>query len=257
MTRMRLLAAAAAALAVAETASAQMYFAYPDRVGTTGNTSRFSRSMRGSTYARPASSGYYTQPTATYGSGTVYAQPMTATYAVPTTAYSTTPSYGMTTVQPGGYVVGNPSMGVVQTSGVVTGSPYTGTVQAGGYFPTTQGVVSSGGFGVPQQMSGGVVQTGATTASSNQVVTTQVLAPDGATVTLSGTQADRTQGVRTFTSPQLDPNQTYTYRAKATWTENGETKTREKNVDVRAGQQVTIDLTKADTDTQGSAKQPD
>lgn len=72
----------------------------------------------------------------------------------------------------------------------------------------------------------------------------EVLAPDGAKVTLSGIPADTLAGVRRFTSPPLVPGKTYTYTARATWTEAGKPVTREKAADVRAGQRVTIDLTK-------------
>lgn len=72
---------------------------------------------------------------------------------------------------------------------------------------------------------------------------TDVIAPDGAMVTLSGTPADTLSGPRHFTSPPLQPGQTYTYKAWATWTENGKPVTREKSVDVQAGQRVTIDMT--------------
>jgi len=139
------------------------------------------------------------------------------------------------TIQSGGFQ-SYPSAGVAQTSGFST--------------DTSSGVVQSGGFTMPQQMSGGVSQASAFGAVSENCATTQVLAPDGATVTLSGVQADRTSGARPFVSPPLEPGKTYTYRARCTWTDEstGKQKVREKSVDVQAGQQVTIDLTRADTD---------
>lgn len=256
MTRLKLAAAAAVAVAVADTASAQMFFA--------PSSGRDRGQSRGYRTVSPAYNGYARPGVTYYSQDMTYSTPMG--YGQPTTGYGQStmgyavPTTGYTTPMAGGVVYGTPTTGVVQTSGVMAGTPYTGTVQAGGYYPApTQGVVTSGGFAVPQQMmAGGVVQTG---AASSQVVTTQVLAPDGSNVTLSGTPSDRTQGVRPFTSPPLDPNTTYVYRAKATWTENGQTMTRQKNVDVRAGQQVTIDLTKPDadstTDDQKTTKQPD
>jgi len=177
-----------------------------------------------------------------------------STGVVQSSGYSSFPSTGV--VQSAGFTNSFPSStGVVQSAGFTSGMPAQGMVQAGGYTNGTTGVVTANQFGVPQQMHSGVVQTGALMPqqgmSSGQTVTTQVLAPEGATVTLSGTQADRTSGVRMFTSPPLDPNKTYTYRAKATWTDqSGKSMTREKEVDVRAGQQVTIDLSQADAGNQ-------
>jgi uncharacterized protein (TIGR03000 family) len=75
------------------------------------------------------------------------------------------------------------------------------------------------------------------------VARTEVYAPNGATVTLNGTPADAATGVRHFKSPPLTPNKWYTYKAVATWTENGKPVTREKTVDVQAGGRYAVDLT--------------
>lgn len=128
-----------------------------------------------------------------------------------------------------------PSAGIARTGGII--SNHSG------------GVIQTGGFTPPQQMSG-VIQSGATAMpqpglTSGQVVAARVLAPDGARVTLNGIPADRDFGPRPFISPPLDPNKTYTYRAKATWTDaDGREITREAIKDVRAGEQVVIDLTR-------------
>jgi uncharacterized protein (TIGR03000 family) len=53
------------------------------------------------------------------------------------------------------------------------------------------------------------------------------------------------QGVGTerfVTSPGLDPNTNYTYTIKASWMENGQEVTHEKKIDVRAGQEYTVDF---------------
>jgi len=205
----------------------------------------------------PQFGGWNTQSGGVFGQQTMSAAPGTQhfpsanqTYSSPGTTYFTSPTTGMvqsgyTTPMTGMVQPGMVQSGGFVTSGMVQPMPFQGTTFGTGVSTATQ-------FGIPQQaqMGGNVVQTGASmpqTMSSGQIVTTQVLAPDGATVTLSGTQADRTQGPRPFVSPPLDPNTTYTYRAKATWTDrDGKPMTREKSVDVRAGQQVTIDLTNAD-----------
>lgn len=251
MTRIRtkFLAASAVALAAADTGSAQFFRSSTGRgvAAVTGvgspygyNTGYGSGYYQNGMYrSSPQVNGWNGQGYNTFGQQTVVGTPG-VNYYPSTTGYSTmTPTAGMPTngfVQPVGYNGNFPAGVVVQSGGYVTG--------------TSNGVVTANQYGVPQQT--GVVQTAGTMMmpqgmASGQTVTTQVIAPDGATVTLSGTAADRTQGVRVFNSPPLDPNKTYTYVAKATWTDpNGKPMTREKSVDVRAGQQVTVDLTKAD-----------
>jgi len=169
------------------------------------------------------------------------------THTMPTTGFH---SYPMQGTSHGMIQQGMVQQGTVQSSGFQS-FPSAGVVQTSGFSTdTSSGVVQSGGFTMPQQMSGGVSQASAFGAVSENCATTQVLAPDGATVTLSGVQADRTSGARPFVSPPLEPGKTYTYRARCTWTDEstGKQKVREKSVDVQAGQQVTIDLTRADTD---------
>ena len=55
--------------------------------------------------------------------------------------------------------------------------------------------------------------------------------------------ATKQQGMdRLFHSPNLKPNQNFTYTVKARWTANGQAVTRERQVSVRAGQSVTVNF---------------
>jgi uncharacterized protein (TIGR03000 family) len=51
--------------------------------------------------------------------------------------------------------------------------------------------------------------------------------------------------VRQYVSGRLEPEKTYTYRVRARWMENGRPVEQTRSVDVRAGQQVTVDFTSA------------
>jgi len=242
--RIKLLAATVAALAASASASAQVTigrggvtignpnvggYGNPNVGGYGFSQSPYYNGAYGQTPYRGTYPGWsgYNQPSVTTMPGRNYFPATGTYYNNPNPGYYTTPS------------------GVVQ--------------QSSGYsMNTTNGVVQASGYTFPQQ-SNGMAQAGFSSPmnwSRDQIVSTQVLAPDGAQVTLSGTQADRDQGARPFISPPLEPNKTYTYRAKATWTDaNGQTQTREKNVDVKAGQEVTIDLTRADADTSDTSNQ--
>jgi uncharacterized protein (TIGR03000 family) len=49
--------------------------------------------------------------------------------------------------------------------------------------------------------------------------------------------------LRRFTTPALDPAGNYIYTVSATWTENGQEVTRNRQVGIRAGDRLTIDFT--------------
>ncbi len=71
--------------------------------------------------------------------------------------------------------------------------------------------------------------------------------PADARLTIQGQASQSRGGERTFQSPALEPGKTYTYKLKATWSENGKAVTVEKDVDVRAGGEVAVDLRRAST----------
>ncbi len=72
-----------------------------------------------------------------------------------------------------------------------------------------------------------------------------VKVPASATVSFGGAVTQQTGGVRSFISPALTPGKTYYYVVKATWTENGQTRTESKEVTVRAGERIDVDFTAA------------
>ncbi len=73
----------------------------------------------------------------------------------------------------------------------------------------------------------------------------QVLVPDpDAQVWFDG-KATSSKGLkRNFETPDLIPGKTYTYKVRAAWTEAGQPRTAEREVEVSAGQHVTIDFTR-------------
>jgi uncharacterized protein (TIGR03000 family) len=70
--------------------------------------------------------------------------------------------------------------------------------------------------------------------------------PAGATLTVGDNATRQTGAERTFTSPPLTPGKTYTYELKATWQDNGKTKTVTRQAEVAAGKRTVIDLTAAE-----------
>ena len=68
--------------------------------------------------------------------------------------------------------------------------------------------------------------------------------PANASLSIDGQQTQQRSNTRTFVSPPLDPNKTYTYTLRAETSRDGRTITETKNVDVRAGQssEVTLNL---------------
>jgi uncharacterized protein (TIGR03000 family) len=65
-----------------------------------------------------------------------------------------------------------------------------------------------------------------------------------AQIMIEGQKTNQMGTLRRFVSPPLTPGVSYTYEIKATWTQDGKKVTRSKKVDVQAGQQLTVDLTK-------------
>jgi uncharacterized protein (TIGR03000 family) len=79
--------------------------------------------------------------------------------------------------------------------------------------------------------------------------------PAGATLTVEGAATKQTGAERTFMSPRLESGKTYTYELKATWDDNGKTKTVTRQAKVSAGQRTVVDLTKDEPAKTGTAKQ--
>jgi uncharacterized protein (TIGR03000 family) len=70
-----------------------------------------------------------------------------------------------------------------------------------------------------------------------------VIVPADAAVYFDGSPTTETGTDRQFTTPPLEKGSNYTYQIRATWNANGETVSRTKKVEVRAGADVRVDLT--------------
>lgn len=69
-----------------------------------------------------------------------------------------------------------------------------------------------------------------------------VKVPAGAKVTFDEKATQQTGGERQFITPALTPGKTYYYNLKATWNEGGQDKSISRDVIVKAGQRVEVDL---------------
>jgi uncharacterized protein (TIGR03000 family) len=75
----------------------------------------------------------------------------------------------------------------------------------------------------------------------NQVAL-DIRVPSSAEVTVNGEKLTATGMNRRFTSTALTAGQTYEYKVKATWTENGKQMSKERTVSAQPGQRTTVDL---------------
>jgi uncharacterized protein (TIGR03000 family) len=67
--------------------------------------------------------------------------------------------------------------------------------------------------------------------------------PANATLWIDGQPTQQTGATRQFVSPpSLEPGRTYGYTLRAQWVENGQTVTREKTVEFKAGSEVIVNL---------------
>lgn len=76
-------------------------------------------------------------------------------------------------------------------------------------------------------------------------VTLEVRVPDGADVWIDGHQTRQRGTIREFQSPPLQPGQDYRYEVRASWMEDGRRVDRTKEVAVRAGERVSVDMEQA------------
>ena len=74
----------------------------------------------------------------------------------------------------------------------------------------------------------------------------------GAEVFVNGEKITATGTMRTFTSDNLTAGQTYEYKVKGKWTENGKEMSRERTVKVSPGQRTMVDLTRSAESRPGS-----
>lgn len=66
-----------------------------------------------------------------------------------------------------------------------------------------------------------------------------------ATLTFNGDKTESVGYTRYFVTPSLGNDKSYHYVVKATWTQNGQTMTAERQVDVAPGKTSHVDLTQA------------
>ena len=76
---------------------------------------------------------------------------------------------------------------------------------------------------------------------SNQVAL-DIRVPSSAEVTVNGEKLTATGTNRRFTSTALTAGQTYEYKVKATWTENGKQMSKERTVSAQPGQRTTVEM---------------
>jgi uncharacterized protein (TIGR03000 family) len=79
------------------------------------------------------------------------------------------------------------------------------------------------------------------------VVKVDVRVPADAELWFEGQKTNQTGAERTFQSPPLEPGQKYVYDVRARWKENGKEVEQTRKVRVRAGERVTVDFTKPDS----------
>jgi uncharacterized protein (TIGR03000 family) len=78
---------------------------------------------------------------------------------------------------------------------------------------------------------------------TQQSVNMKVIVPTADAQVWFENKATTQQGMeRFFHSPSLDPGYTYAYTVKARWIEGGQTVTRERQVNVQAGQNILVDF---------------
>jgi uncharacterized protein (TIGR03000 family) len=78
-----------------------------------------------------------------------------------------------------------------------------------------------------------------------QPVRLEVRVPANAEIWIDGARTMQNGPVREFISPPIEPGRSYAYELKMKWTENGAERERVRNVSVRPGQLVRVDLTQA------------
>lgn len=82
-----------------------------------------------------------------------------------------------------------------------------------------------------------------TPAATQETATVRVLVPvPNAQVWFDGTPTNQGGMERTFQTPPLDPNGTYSYMVRARWTQNGQAVDRQQRITVQPGQAHSVDF---------------
>ena len=90
--------------------------------------------------------------------------------------------------------------------------------------------------------------------SSSQVAL-EIRVPSSAEVFVAGEKISGTGTMRTFTSDNLTSGQTYEYKVKGKWTENGKEVVHERTVKAVPGKRTMVDLTRS-VETRPGTSQP-
>lgn len=85
--------------------------------------------------------------------------------------------------------------------------------------------------------------------TASQSVNVTVIVPRDAKVWFENRETAQQGTQRSFQSPPLESGHSYTYTVKASWTENGQAVTRERRVNVQAGQSVTVNFRENSAET--------
>jgi uncharacterized protein (TIGR03000 family) len=80
------------------------------------------------------------------------------------------------------------------------------------------------------------------TAPADRTVVIDVRVPSDAEIWFEGAKTQSTGTFREFVSPQLEPGQDYTYQMRARWMDNGQEVNKTRELRVRAGDQLSLDL---------------
>jgi len=100
----------------------------------------------------------------------------------------------------------------------------------------------------------GVPITNGAPMSSSQVAL-EIRVPSSAEVFVAGEKISGTGTMRTFTSDNLTSGQTYEYKVKGKWTENGKEVVHERTVKAVPGKRTMVDLTRS-VETRPGTSQP-
>jgi uncharacterized protein (TIGR03000 family) len=74
------------------------------------------------------------------------------------------------------------------------------------------------------------------------VARVNVLVPSDAALLFNGVRMPQTGSLREFVTPALETGRDYTYKVRATWTENGREVTRDQAIRVRPGERTDVDF---------------
>jgi uncharacterized protein (TIGR03000 family) len=104
----------------------------------------------------------------------------------------------------------------------------------------------------------GVPITNGTPVSSSPISSSQVAleirVPSSAEVFVAGEKISGTGTMRTFTSDNLTSGQTYEYKVKGKWTENGKEVVHERTVKAVPGKRTMVDLTRSAETRPGTSR---